>query len=124
MEAPKPIFGHLAALFTIVVWGITFISIKVLLVDFTPPYFESGKAPVSFYNPGQGIAIRTDNTTITGVESLTEGVRLGVKTGTTGATFAAENTTAELVEFPASPAAIQALPPEGAQAAVTAIQTV
>jgi len=36
MEAPKPIFGHLAALFTIVVWGITFISIKVLLVDFTP----------------------------------------------------------------------------------------
>ncbi|HRA66280.1 MAG TPA: transporter substrate-binding domain-containing protein [Caldilinea sp.] len=89
--------------------AITVTDERKLLVDFTPPYFESGKAPVSFYNPGQGIAIRTDNTTITGVESLTEGVRLGVKTGTTGATFAAENTTAELVEFPASPAAIEAL---------------
>lgn len=79
--------------------AITVTDERKLLVDFTPPYFESGKAPVSFYNPGQGIAIRTDNTTITGVESLTEGVRLGVKTGTTGATFAAENTTAELVDL-------------------------
>ena len=36
MEAQKPILGHLAALFTILVWGITFISTKVLLVPFTP----------------------------------------------------------------------------------------
>ncbi len=28
--------GHLAALFTILVWGTTFISTKVLLVDFQP----------------------------------------------------------------------------------------
>jgi ABC-type amino acid transport substrate-binding protein len=79
------------------------------LVDFTAPYFESGKAPVSFYNPGQGIAIRTDNTTITGTESLTADVRVGVKRGTTGAAFARENTTAELVEFAESEPAIQAL---------------
>jgi arginine/lysine/histidine/glutamine transport system substrate-binding/permease protein len=89
--------------------AITVTDERRLLVDFTAPYFESGKAPVSFFNPGQGIAIRTDNTTITGVASLTAGVRLGVKTGTTGATFAAENTTAELVEFPDAPAAIEAL---------------
>ncbi len=36
MESSKPILGHLAALFTIIVWGVTFISIKVLLIDFTP----------------------------------------------------------------------------------------
>ena len=28
--------GHLAALFTIIIWGTTFISTKVLLVDFKP----------------------------------------------------------------------------------------
>ena len=28
--------GHLAAIFTVVVWGITFISTKILLADFEP----------------------------------------------------------------------------------------
>ncbi|MDE7286130.1 MAG: DMT family transporter [Lachnospiraceae bacterium] len=32
----KKTAGHLAALFTIIVWGTTFISTKVLLVDFSP----------------------------------------------------------------------------------------
>jgi drug/metabolite transporter (DMT)-like permease len=36
MEPQKQIRGHLAAFFTIFVWGITFISIKELLVPFTP----------------------------------------------------------------------------------------
>lgn len=36
MGSQKQILGHLAALFTIFVWGITFISTKVLLVSFTP----------------------------------------------------------------------------------------
>jgi drug/metabolite transporter (DMT)-like permease len=36
MEPKTHIRGHLAALFTISVWGITFISTKVLLVAFTP----------------------------------------------------------------------------------------
>lgn len=35
MESRKT-FGHLAALLTIVVWGTTFISTKILLVDFQP----------------------------------------------------------------------------------------
>lgn len=89
--------------------AITVTEDRKRLVDFTAPYFESGKAPVSFYNPGQGIAIRADNTTITGTESLVAGVRVGVKKGTTGAAFAAENTTAEIVEYVESPAAIAAL---------------
>jgi len=33
---PQPLHGHLAAFFTVFVWGITFISTKVLLVSFTP----------------------------------------------------------------------------------------
>ncbi|MBD5547590.1 MAG: DMT family transporter [Lachnospiraceae bacterium] len=32
----KRLTGHLAALFTIIIWGTTFISTKVLLVDFRP----------------------------------------------------------------------------------------
>lgn len=32
----KKTFGHLAALLTIVIWGTTFISTKILLVDFQP----------------------------------------------------------------------------------------
>lgn len=35
-EPRKQLQGHLAAFFTIFVWGITFISTKVLLVSFTP----------------------------------------------------------------------------------------
>jgi len=89
--------------------AITVTEDRKQLVDFTAPYFESGKAPVSFYNPGQGIAIRTDNTAITGPEGLVAGVRVGVQKGTTGAAFAAENTTAEIIEYAESPTAIQAL---------------
>jgi ABC-type amino acid transport substrate-binding protein len=89
--------------------AITVTDQRRTLVDFTAPYFESGKAPVSFYNPGQGIAIRTDNMTITGPESLVEGVRVGVKRGTTGAAFAEENIGAEIVAFAKSDAAIEAL---------------
>ena len=36
MADHKQLIGHLAALMTIIVWGITFISTKVLLRDFTP----------------------------------------------------------------------------------------
>ncbi|HAJ35534.1 MAG TPA: basic amino acid ABC transporter substrate-binding protein [Chloroflexi bacterium] len=89
--------------------AITVTEDRKALVDFTAPYFESGKAPVSFYNPGQGIAIRTDNATITGPESLVAGVRVGVKRGTTGAAFAAEQTTAEIVEYADSLEAIESL---------------
>lgn len=32
----KSMIGHIAALITIVIWGTTFISTKILLVDFQP----------------------------------------------------------------------------------------
>jgi ABC-type amino acid transport substrate-binding protein len=89
--------------------AITVTDARRALVDFTAPYFESGKAPVSFYNPGQGIATRADNMAITGPESLIEGVRVGVKRGTTGAEYAEENIGAELVVFAESEPALDAL---------------
>lgn len=36
IEPQEQAQGHLAALFTIAVWGVTFISTKILLVDFSP----------------------------------------------------------------------------------------
>ena len=36
MKPQKQILGHLAAFFTIFVWGLTFISTRVLMVSFTP----------------------------------------------------------------------------------------
>ncbi|MCA1899902.1 MAG: DMT family transporter [Chloroflexi bacterium] len=36
MTSQKALLGHLAALFTVFVWGVTFISTKVLLVSFSP----------------------------------------------------------------------------------------
>ncbi len=36
VKSANPVIGHLAALFTIFVWGITFISTKALLAPFTP----------------------------------------------------------------------------------------
>lgn len=104
--------------------AITVTEDRKTLVDFTAPYFESGKAPVSFYNPGQGIAVRTDNTTITGPESLVTGVRVGVKRGTTGAAFAAEKTTAEIVEFAGSLEALQALAAGEVDAAIVDIPVI
>jgi len=36
LNASKEVFGHLLALITILIWGTTFVSTKVLLSDFTP----------------------------------------------------------------------------------------
>lgn len=39
----KSMVGHIAALITIVIWGTTFISTKILLVDFQPVYLSGMK---------------------------------------------------------------------------------
>ena len=36
MNNNKPLVGHITALITILIWGLTFISTKILLVDFSP----------------------------------------------------------------------------------------
>lgn len=91
--------------------GISAITItpeRQALLNFSEPYFGQGQAAVSYFSGGQGMAVRLDNLAITGTLSLSETVRVGVKSGTTGATLAAE-TPAELVEFPEAEPALAAL---------------
>ncbi len=89
--------------------AITVTDERNAIVDFTDPYFTAGQAAVSFYNPGQGIAIRTDTPAITGAESLVSGLRVGVQSGTTGFQFASTTLAAEVVPFPEPEPALNAL---------------
>lgn len=78
-------------------------------VDFTKPYYTTGQASLSFFNPGQGLAVRVDDLTITSTASLTDAVVVGVKSGTTGAQFVGEETSAQLAVFPEAAPALEAL---------------
>ena len=78
-------------------------------VDFTDPYFEPGMAPVSYFSSGQGVAVLTDNMTIMGADDLTADVTVGVKKGTTGAEFVADQTEAKVSAYDEAIPALQAL---------------
>jgi arginine/lysine/histidine/glutamine transport system substrate-binding/permease protein len=78
-------------------------------VDFTMPYFAAGLSPVSYFSAGQGLSTRTDNQTITGVDSLTSDVTVGVKVGTTGNDYVAENTAAAISTYQEAEEVLQAL---------------
>lgn len=92
-----------------VISALTVTDERLEQVDFTDIYFESGQALVSYLGAGQGLAVRTGNTAIQGVESLTETVRVGVKSETTGDTFATNQTSAEIVRFAEADEAVAAL---------------
>ncbi|MCB9149282.1 MAG: transporter substrate-binding domain-containing protein [Caldilineaceae bacterium] len=102
---PKVESGELDAAIS----AITVTPERAQRVNFTDIYFRSGQAPVSYFNPGQGLAVRTDEATIMGKDSLVAGVKVGVKTDTTGAAFVADETAAEAVPFPESNDALNAL---------------
>jgi ABC-type amino acid transport substrate-binding protein len=78
-------------------------------VDFTNPYFEPGMAPVSYFSSGQGVAVLTDNMTIMGADDLTADVTVGVKKGTTGAEFVANETEAKVSAYDEAIPVLQAL---------------
>lgn len=78
-------------------------------IDFTDPYFAAGLSPVSYFSAGQGLSTRTDNQTITGADSLTADVRVGVKAGTTGNDYAAGNTSATIATYDEAEQVLQAL---------------
>jgi ABC-type amino acid transport substrate-binding protein len=92
----------------IAISAITITPERQALFNFSEPYFGQGQAAVSYFSGGQGMAVRVDNMTITGTLSLSETARVGVKSGTTGATLAAE-TPAEVVEFSEAEPALAAL---------------
>lgn len=89
--------------------AITVTAERAERVNFSDVYFQSGKAPVSYFNPGQGLAVRNDETTIAGADNLTSQVKVGVKADTTGAQYIATETDAEAVVYPEAVDAFAAL---------------
>lgn len=85
--------------FDVVISAVTITDERKLTIDFSDPYF----------NAGQAIAVRGDNTTITGPETLTEGIKVGVQLGTTGDIWLTDNSAADVQRFDENPLAIQAL---------------
>ena len=85
--------------FDAVISAVTITPERGEVVDFTEPYF----------NAGQAVAVRGDNDAIAGVESLVEGISVGVQLGTTGDIYATDNLPVEVSRFDETPLAIQAL---------------
>ena len=85
--------------FSLVASATTITEERKQTIDFSDPYF----------NAGQAIAVRADNTTITGPENLTEGIKVGVQLGTTGDLWLTDNSTADIQRFDENPLAVQAL---------------
>lgn len=75
---------------------------------FTEPYFSTGQMPVSFLSAGQGLAVSITST-LTGADELTAASRIGVKSATTGAEYAAANLTGEITDYPESDVLLAAL---------------
>lgn len=85
--------------FDAVASAVTITDERKQTIDFSEPYF----------NAGQALAVSADNTTITGPDSLVEGVKVGVQLGTTGDIWLTENTKADIKRFDENPLAVQAL---------------
>lgn len=85
--------------FNAVASAVTITDERKQTIDFSDPYF----------NAGQSIAVRADNADITGPDSLTEGIRVGVQLGTTGDIWLTDNTQADVQRFEDNPLAVQAL---------------
>jgi ABC-type amino acid transport substrate-binding protein len=101
--------GVAAGEYDAVISAITVTEERQQQVSFTEPYFESGQALLSYWSAGQGIAVPLSNTTILGVENLGATVRVGVKSGTTGAEFVSSQTEAQSVPFAEASLALDAL---------------
>jgi len=85
--------------FDTVVSAVTITPERAETVDFSDPYF----------NAGQGIAVQASNETITGSDSLSAGMKVGVQGGTTGDIWLTDNTEVEVARFEENPLAVQAL---------------
>ncbi len=78
-------------------------------VTITPERLETVDFSDSYFNAGQGIAVQASNETITGPDSLVEGMSVGVQTGTTGDIWLTDNTQVAVSRFDENPLAVQAL---------------
>jgi polar amino acid transport system substrate-binding protein len=93
------IFVALAAgEFDAVISAATITAERAETVNFSDPYF----------NAGQMITVRSDNTTITGPDDLS-GLRVGVQLGTTGDIWLTDQTDADVIRYDENTLAFQAL---------------
>ena len=93
--------------FDAVISAATITEERAEMVDFSDPYFDAG----------QVITVRADETGIEGPEDL-ENVRVGVQLGTTGDIWLTEETDAEVVRYDENTLAFQALANGDVDAAV------
>ena len=84
--------------FDAVISAVTITPERAEVVDFTDAYF----------NAGQAIAVRADNTDINSEADL-DGKSVGVQIGTTGDIYLTDNTKANVQRFEENPLALQAL---------------
>lgn len=101
--------------------AITITEERSQAVNFTDAYMQPGQGLVSYLDSGQGIAVRTDNTTINGPDSLAAGMPVGVQLGTTGDLYVTDNTDVDVQRFQEAPLALQALANGDVEAVVTDI---
>ena len=124
----RPFEGMLDALaageYDAAISAITITDARKEQVDFTAPYFQPGQAPVSFFSSGQGLGVRTDDATITGVASLTGGVNVGVKRDTTGDEYASTLEGITIVRFDDAAQALDALVDGTVQAVIVDITVI
>jgi polar amino acid transport system substrate-binding protein len=103
--------------FDAVISAATITAERAETVDFSDPYFDAG----------QSITVRADNTDILGPDDLA-GVKVGVQLGTTGDIWLTDETDAEVVRYDENTLAFQALANGDVDAAVadntTAIEIV
>lgn len=103
--------------FDAVISAATITEERAETVDFSTPYFDAG----------QSITVRADNTDILGPDDLA-GLKVGVQLGTTGDIWLSEETDAEVVRYDENTLAFQALANGDVDAAVadntTAIEIV
>lgn len=104
--------------------AITVTDARSEVVNFTDVYMQPGQGLVSYLDSGQGIAVRTDNTTINGPASLTAEMSVGVQLGTTGDMYVTDNTEVDVQRFAEAPLALQALSNGDLDAVVTDIAVI
>ena len=93
-------------------------------VDFSETYFATAQMPLRYMASGQGIAVLTETMDINGLEDLTPEKAVGVKRGTTGARFVADESAAQVAVFLEAEPALQAVVAGDVDAAVLDIPVI
>lgn len=79
--------------------AITITEERARIVDFSEPYFQTGQAALTFLDAGQGLAVRTEESTLFAVDDLTPASRVGVKLDTTGDSYVTQQLDVDVIRY-------------------------